>query len=69
MNPHLILDYPYHGVDFRGDPDIGLPPGATWGRSGICFLVLYSYTYVFFHVFMIYDDIDTMICLLADAGL
>ena len=26
--------YPYAGMDFRGDPDLVLPPGATWGEIG-----------------------------------
>ena len=26
-----IDDYPYAGIDFRGDPDMPLPPGAAYG--------------------------------------
>ena len=29
-----IDDYPYAGIDFRGDPDIPLPPGAAYGDIG-----------------------------------
>ena len=29
-----IDDYPYAGIDFRGDPDMPLPPGATYGDIG-----------------------------------
>jgi len=29
-----IDDYPYAGLDFRGDPDLVLPPTATWGNIG-----------------------------------
>jgi hypothetical protein len=28
-------DYPYAGIDFRGDPDMPLPPGATYGDIGM----------------------------------
>ena len=27
-------DYPYAGQDFRGDPDLVLPPNAAWGEIG-----------------------------------
>ena len=27
----MIEDYTYAGTDFRGDPDLSLPPGAHWG--------------------------------------
>ena len=26
-----LADYPYGGIDFRGDPDMPLPPGSTYG--------------------------------------
>ena len=29
-----IDDYPYAGIDFRGDPDMPLPPGSTYGDIG-----------------------------------
>jgi len=29
-----IDDYPYAGLDFRGDPDLALPPTAAWGDIG-----------------------------------
>jgi hypothetical protein len=28
--PHVILWYPYAGVDFRGDPNMVLPPGEVF---------------------------------------
>jgi len=34
-NPQLILEFPYHGVDFREEPDNGLPQGDAWGPVGI----------------------------------
>jgi hypothetical protein len=40
--PQVILRYPYAGVDFRGDPDMVLPPGEVFDDRGmfvfcICF--------------------------------
>ena len=29
-----VEDYPYVGMDFRGDLDLVLPPGAAWGTVG-----------------------------------
>ena len=29
-----IDDYPYAGIDFWGDPDMPLPPGAVYGNIG-----------------------------------
>ena len=29
-----IQDFPYAGIDFRGDPDMVLPPGEQWDESG-----------------------------------
>ena len=29
-----VDDYPYSGLDFRGDPDLELPPDAAWGEIG-----------------------------------
>ena len=26
-----VDDYPYVGMDFRGDPDLVLPPNVAWG--------------------------------------
>ena len=33
---HIIAidDHPYAGIDFQGDPDMPLPPGATYGDIG-----------------------------------
>ena len=32
-NPKMIFPYPYMGMDFQGDPDIGLPFGYVWGPA------------------------------------
>ena len=50
----MVEDYAYTGTDFRGDPDLLLPPGAQWGDIGkkqnpkmvivfLCFNVLYFF--------------------------
>jgi hypothetical protein len=31
----VILRYPYAGVDFRGDPDMVLPPGEVFDHRGM----------------------------------
>ena len=29
-----LEQFPYAGMDFRGDPDLVLPPGGAWGELG-----------------------------------
>ena len=31
----ILDDYPYAGMDFRGDPDMGLPSGDAWDLVGM----------------------------------
>jgi hypothetical protein len=38
-------DYPYAGIDFRGDPDMPLPPGAAYGDIGNKFLNISFFLY------------------------
>jgi len=41
-----VDDYPYAGLDFRGDPDLVLPPNAAWGEIGekkFFFLLFYHF--------------------------
>jgi hypothetical protein len=33
--PQVILQYPYVGVEFRGDPDMVLPPGEVFDHRGM----------------------------------
>jgi hypothetical protein len=42
-------DYPYEGIDFRGDLDMSLPPGTAYGDIGMskCF-----YIFHFFYIFV-----------------
>ena len=37
-NLQMFLPYPYAGMDFEGDPDIGLPFGYVWGPVGMCYI-------------------------------
>ena len=36
-----IQDFPYAGVDFRGDPDMILPPGEQWDDTGTSFFTCF----------------------------
>ena len=44
-----IDDYPYGGIDFRGDPDMPLPLGSAYGEIGT-----ESQLSLFFKVFLSY---------------
>jgi hypothetical protein len=35
QTPQVILRFPYVGVDFRGDPDMVLPPGEAFDDRGM----------------------------------
>ena len=47
-----IQDFPYAGVDFRGDPDMVLPQGEQWDDRGTLFFTIFS-NYIIF-LFLIY---------------
>ena len=52
-----IEDYPYAGIDFRGDPDMPLPPGSAYGDIGnesrpLLFFKIFE-VFNFFCVFLI----------------
>ena len=36
LSDHILMieNYAYVGTDFRGDPNLPLPPGAQWGDIG-----------------------------------
>jgi hypothetical protein len=41
QTPQFILQFPYAGVDFRGDPDMVLPPGEVFDHRGtLCIYML-----------------------------
>jgi len=46
----MIEDYPYAGVDFRGDTNIPLPEGMQWGDLGntLTLVVFLSFQDFFF---------------------
>jgi hypothetical protein len=45
-----LYDYPYKGIDFRGDPYMPLPPGDAYGDIGTSKLFLHiSIFFVFFY--------------------
>jgi hypothetical protein len=56
--PQVILRYPYAGVDFRGDPDMVLPPGEVFDHRGmLSFVYVFDLCYVLIYQFIC--DIDT----------
>jgi hypothetical protein len=38
----VILQFPYAGVDFRGDPDMVLPPGEVFDHRGMLMSLIYT---------------------------
>jgi hypothetical protein len=42
-------DYPYAGIDFRGDPDMPLPPGTAYGDIGMSNVFKYFIFFVFLY--------------------
>ena len=38
-----LEQFPYAGLDFRGDNDLVLPPGAIWGDLGILVFQVYNF--------------------------
>ena len=51
-----IYDYPYGGIDFRGDSDMPLPPGSAYGDIGnesLPLLFLNFLSYLIFCIFLI----------------
>jgi hypothetical protein len=48
--PQVILQYPYAGVDFRGDPDMVLPLGEVFDHRGMLSLCMFFIYVVFFEI-------------------
>ena len=65
-NPQIFLPLPYVGMDFQGDPDMGLPTIYSWGPTGmsLCFLHLLEYL----RLYVYYDDMDIVLVALVDVG-
>ena len=47
-------NYPYAGIDFRGDPDMPLPPGAAYGDIGKESQTLFL-SFELFNFFLFFD--------------
>jgi hypothetical protein len=47
----VILRYPYARVDFRGDPDMVLPPGEVFDHRGMFSIGLHVLMYIIFFFF------------------
>ena len=62
-NPQMFLSFPYVGMDFRGDREMGLPTGYAWEKVGmfLCF-ILHLLEYYILYVY--YDDSDIVLLLL-----
>ena len=44
-----LEQFPYAGMDFRGDNDLVLPPGGAWGASGILVFQVFKFLSFFYH--------------------
>ena len=44
----VYSEYPYAGMDFRGDPDLVLPDGELWGAIGKSFdhILVYRFSFI-----------------------
>ena len=44
----VYSNYPYAGMDFRGDPDLVLPAGEQWGAIGKFFdhIPIYNFSFI-----------------------
>ena len=43
----VLEQFPYAGLDFRGDPDLVLPPGGAWGEMGKSFFIFIKFLWIF----------------------
>jgi hypothetical protein len=51
----FILQFPYVGVDFRGEPDMVLPPGEVFDHRGmLCIFVIYVVILIFQCICLMY---------------
>ena len=50
----VIQDFPYAGMDFRGDPDMVLPQGEQWDDRGTFIFTIFLVHVFFYFSFYIY---------------
>lgn len=48
----MIEDYPYDGMDYRGDPDLVVPEGAHWDLIGTHFVFLTFFDLIIYAFFV-----------------
>ena len=48
----FVEDWPYAGIDFRGDPDMPLPAGEQWDDEGMTLDLFHFHLYDVFVFFM-----------------
>lgn len=66
----LMIDYPYQGMDYSGDPDLLLPEGAHWDLTSTHSILLWFFFFVIYAFFYCTMKNLTLICLICtDTGL
>ena len=49
----VIQDFPYAGMDFRGDPDMVLPQGEQWDDRGTFIFTSFLIMYFLFFIYIV----------------
>ena len=52
-NLHIFFPYPYAGMDFQVDPDIGLPFGYVWDPAGMCYISTFTRVFCVLECFLL----------------
>jgi hypothetical protein len=61
----VILQFPYAGVDFRGDPEMVLPPGEVFDHRGMLCVLTYVFDFdILVHMFEVYTLIPFVVACL-----
>ena len=56
----MFLELPYYGMNFQGDPNMGLPTGYVWGPVGMIFL--FFIFFMCFCIFLVFYDVCIYMC-------
>ena len=56
-----LEQFPYAGMDFRGDPDLVLPPGGAWGELSNFLIFKIFKTFMNFKMIYIYICVQVLI--------